>query len=61
MKVVQFTDAEAHLISEVFEATAYPGLQQEAIRETGLMCGTLEKMNDDDFDDLLASIFNKTK
>ena len=61
MKTIRLTFDEAHLISEVFEATAYPGLQQQAIREVGEACGTLDNMGADDFDALLESIFDKTK
>ena len=61
MRNVELTEAEAHLISEVFEATAYPGKLQEAVREVAESCGAMESVGADNYEDLLESIFDKTK
>jgi len=61
MHHVELTDAEAHLISEIFEATAYPGPLQAAIRRVADSCGTLSDVGIAGYENLLESIFDKTK
>jgi hypothetical protein len=61
MKVVELTNVEAHLISEFFEATAYPGLQKQAIRDVASACGVLEEVGAEGLGEALEAIFQKTR
>lgn len=58
---IELTEDEAHLISEFCEATAYVGIERDAIANVAENCGILEKTGTEGLDDMLESIFNKTK
>ena len=62
MKIVKLTDTEAHLISELFDCTAYPGhLAYSVVREVAAECGISNELGTANLDALFTSIFDKTK
>ncbi len=62
MKIVELTDTEAFLISEVFESTAYPEHPlRSAVINTADDCGVLHDVGLDNIAALFESIWNKTK
>ncbi len=59
---VELTEHEAHIISEVFEATAYPEHPlTEGIRTVAKDCGIQEAIGTYNLDALFESIWEKTK
>ncbi len=59
---VELTEHEAHLISEVFEATAYPDHPlAAAIREVAHECGVTDSVGTDNLDALFESVWEKTR
>ena len=62
MKTVKLTDTEAHLISEVFEGTAYADSPtRKAVIQVASDCGILAEVGTDDIEKIYQSIWEKTK